>query len=252
MRLPARFPHPQFLRAGRPRRWLVVLAALLVLPATAFSQVGYPPASSPYRALAAKYMLSLVGGYAAGTGGVVGVGPSTGRLGGLRFDLHISGPGDAQFNINYGSLERKIIDPDTVPEARDLGTAQQSILFADAGLDLVLTGEKTWYGLAPYVGASLGLALGGDVPEDSLSGFDFSTKFMVGPRLGVRWHPFERIFLRVEGRDMIWQLRYPDAFSYEPDGTPLSDPLIDPETRGDTQWTHNPMLMVSLGFVISR
>jgi hypothetical protein len=121
------------------------------------------------------------------------------------------------------------------------------VIFADAGLDLVLTGEKTWNGLAPYLGASLGLALGGEVPADS-SGYQFSTKFIVGPRIGVRWHPIQRIAIRFEARDMIWQLKYPPTFFEEPINAPGADPILDPLTSRDTQWTHNPMLTVSVGY----
>ncbi|MGD2135676.1 MAG: hypothetical protein PVF27_05925 [Gemmatimonadales bacterium] len=250
MLLPSRFTNAHPRRARQSIPLVIVLAALLVPSAPALCQVGYPPSRSPYRDIDAKYILTLVGGYAAGDGGRIDVGPSTGRLGGIRFDLHLSGPGVAQFNINYGSLERKIIDPDAPPEERDLGTANQSILFADAGLDMVLTGAKTWHGLAPYVGASVGIALGGSVPEDSVSGFDFSTRFMVGPQIGFRWHPHRRIVFRVEGRTMIWRLSYPGGFFEAPERAPDADPVLDLEVHGETQWVHNPMLMVSLGFVI--
>ena len=224
---------------------MAVLAALHWTGAAA--QVGHPPESSPYRFLDSRYQLTLVGGYALGNGGRVGVGPSTGMLGGVRLDLHLSGPATAGFGIVAGRLERRLLDPTEGLDTRDHGTAQQTVLFADAGFDLVFTGQKTWHGLAPYMGASLGLALGGSVPADS-STFQFSSKFIAGPRIGLRWHPVQRLAIRFEARDMIWQLKYPSIFFEDPADAPGTDPILDAATMKDTEWTNNPMLTVSVGY----
>jgi hypothetical protein len=225
----------------------LALALGMMAPALAKAQVGHAPGRSPYRDITAKYILSFVGGYTDGGGGNIGVGPSTGYLGGLRLDLHLGGPGNARFNLNYGSLERALIDPDAPLDERNVGTVQQSVIMLDAGLDLVLTGAKTWYGLAPYAGASLGIAFGGSVPADSL-GFSFSTKFVFGPQIGIRFHPFNRVMLRVEGRDLLWQLSYPSGFFDPPERDPTAPSVLNPLIDGKKSWTHNPQLVVSLGF----
>jgi hypothetical protein len=90
----------------------------------------------------------------------------------------------------------------------------------------------------------MGLALGGSVPADTLSTFNFNTKFMVGPQIGFRWHPVRSFFLRVEGRDMLWKLSYPDSY-FEGDF-----PVLDPLVNKTTEWTHNLMLFASLGFAL--
>jgi hypothetical protein len=221
------------------------------LPPAADAQVGHRPDASPYREIAGKYSLTLFGGQSWGSGGKVEVGPGGGPLGGARFDLHLAGPGAIQLGLALGSFDRVLLNPsDTVPENRVLGTTSQSVILVDGGLNFVFTGEKTWHGLAPYLGASLGLALGGDVPEDTLSGFTFSTKFIVGPQLGVRWHITDRVLVRFEARDVIWRLSYPGGFFELPEGTSEDvEPLLDPRFNKQTQWTHNPMLLAALGWV---
>ncbi len=87
------------------------------------------------------------------------------------------------------------------------------------------------------------------MPEDT-SGFEFSTKFMVGPRLGLRWYPLERFSLRIEARDMLWRLAYPSRFFSEPALAPDSDPVLDSRTTKPNQWTHHPMFLFSLGYAI--
>ena len=192
----------------------------------------------------AKYLVSINGGYSWGSGGKVEAGPANGPIVGGRFDVNLAGPGSIQVGINWANLNRKLIDPNADPDDRVFGTATQSVFMADAGLILTFTGQKTWHGFAPYIGASMGLALGGSVEADTLSTFNFNTKFMVGPQLGFRWHPVRQFFLRIEGRDMLWKLSYPDEYF---NGDP---PVLDPQVNKRTEWTHNLMLLVSLGFTL--
>lgn len=226
---------------SKPPPTLLAIILGVSLATAVHAQVGHPPTSSPYRDQRAKYLFSLNGGYSWGSGGKVEAGPSSGPIVGARFDLHLAGPGSVQAGINVGQLERHLIDPSADPDDRVAAVERQSVIMADVGAFLVLTGEKTWYGFAPYFGASMGIALGGTVPGDTLSPFNFSTKFMVGPQLGFRWHPGRRVFLRVEGRDMLWKLSYPNEFF---DADP---PVLDRALNKESEWTHNPMLMASLG-----
>jgi len=229
-------------RKLQPALFALILGVSLT--ATGEAQVGHPPTSSPYRDLRDKYFASINGGYSWGSGGKVEAGPANGPIVGARFDVHLAGPGSIQVGINWGNLNRQLIDPNADPGDRVYGTTTQSVFMADAGLILTFTGQKTWYGFAPYLGASMGLALGGSVPEDTLSTFTFNTKFIVGPQLGFRWHPVRQFFLRIEGRDMLWKLSYPNEYF---DADP---PVLDPQVNKTTEWTHNLMLLVSLGFVL--
>lgn len=230
---------------------LLYLALVVGVPGMARGQVGYEPTRSPYRDLTTKYMVSLTGGYSWGGGGKTGVGPGEGQVYGGRVDVHLAGPGTAQFGINVGNLDRVLIDPTQGPDDRVLGTVKQSVLMGEVGLNLVLTGEKSWHGFAPYIGLALGLAIGGSVPEDSLSGYEFNTKFLADPQIGLRWHMTRNISVRVEFRDVIWRLSYPERFFLAPPAYP-DDPVLDPQFNKDTDWTHNPMLLFSVGYAFGR
>jgi hypothetical protein len=226
------------------------VALLFLWPTTGTAQVGHDPDSSPYRDIFGKFILGVEGGYASGSGGSAGVGPAEGPFGGARLDIHLSGPANVGFEALYASLDRLIIDPTLLPDERELGTVKQSIIYLMGGVGLHFTGHKTWHGLAPFIGASLGLAFGGNVPEDSvMAGFSYDTKFVIAPWAGIRWHLGNRLSLRIEARDMIWQLKYPDAFFEAPaTGAP---PVLNPLTQGVSEWTHNFWFLGVLGYTIS-
>lgn len=228
---------------------MLLICSLLGVFQTASAQVGYRPESSPYRDLRAKRVLSLAGGYLSGSSGAAEVGPGSGPFAGARFDLHVGGPAGVTFGASMAKLERIIIDPALGPDNRTLDTTSQSVVLLDAGIDLLLTGEKTWHGMIPYFGGGLGMALGGGVNADS-SGFSFSTHFTTGPRLGVWLHPSDRITFRIEGRDILWRLKYPDGFFSAPEKAPTESPVLDANVMKDTQWVHHLTLTITLGYTI--
>jgi hypothetical protein len=230
----------------------LLIFSLLSVYQVALAQVGHRPESSPYRDLQARRVLSFAGGYLNGSSGTAKVGPGGGPFAGARFDLHLSGPAALSFGAGMASLQRIIIDPTWGPENRTLDTASQSILLLDANFDMLLTGEKTWHGMIPYFGVGLGFALGGDVPADSLSGYSFSTHFTTGPHLGVWLIPSRLFSFRVEVRDRIWRLKYPDGFFSVPANEPTELPVLDANIMKDTQWVNNLTLTFTLGYTIGN
>lgn len=234
----------------RSRTCLGLIAVIAsAFPGVAGAQVGHAPDASPYREVRARHVASAFGGYLQGEAGKVGVGPTDGLLIGARYEFLFSGPVAIDLRIAFADLDRGVIDPTQLPGQRDKGTFSQSVVMADAGINLVLTGAKTWRGLAPYVGGALGLAFGGKVPQDS-STFEFQTQFMVAPQAGVRWHIGDRVVVRFEGRDAIWRLKYPDLFFDPPVADPDGEPVLDPLTNSNTDWTHHLVLTISLGYAL--
>lgn len=225
-----------------------VLLALLI-PGVAAAQVGHAPGASPYRDARVRQYLTFSGAYLTGGKGAAGVGPSDGFLGGVRWDVRLGAPTYAHVGLSAGSLQRVIIDPQEGPAARIQDTVTQSVLMAEAGLGLALTGQKTWHGFAPYVAASLGMAFGGSVPADSI-GFQFRRRFFVGPLAGVRWHISDRLHFRVEGRDIVWRLSYPVVFFEEPANAPGEPPVLNPDEMRGTEWVHHPALVFSIGYAL--
>src|SRR3970282_2400370 len=87
--------------------------------------------------------------------------------------------------VQGATLDRRLVDTTAAPDSGSLGIARQSVIIADAGVTLRITGPKTWHGWMPYVGGSLGLATGSTVTQDS-SGFAFGNPFQFGARLVLR------------------------------------------------------------------
>ena len=200
-------------------------------PPTALAQIGHDPAHSPYRDLRASHQITFTGGYLAGGGGEAGAGPKQGPLAGLRYSLSLSGSLEMTAGVHGASLDRFLVDSGTV--------ARQSVIIADAGFTLRITGPKTWRGWMPYVGASMGLATGSAVVQDS-SGFAFGNPFQFGPRLGLRRYTGGSVGLWIEGWDPIWRLRYPGTWQTR------AVPLVSV----NRQWVHNPVLLVGVSFIL--
>lgn len=225
---------------------VLACAALASTAATPFAapalkaQVGHPPNRSPYRDIRVSHALTLSAGYVNGSGGKLRAGPSVGPVASLRYSIHLGGPFEAVMGAAGAELERTVY-ANGVPS----DTVRQGVLLADVGLGFVVTGHKTWHGLAPYVGVTLGAAFGEGVPEDT-TGFNFKRRFQFGPQAGIRWYPTSSLSVQLEFKDTLWRLVYPASFFRNPPGQPLLKPSVD----SDRQWTHNPALSFGIGLKI--
>ncbi|MEX0690874.1 MAG: hypothetical protein WD934_00930 [Gemmatimonadales bacterium] len=225
----------------------LVLLMIVVCPAVLAAQVGHAPERSPYRDITGRTSLVLQGGLLGGSGGLLDIGPTGGALYGFRLETVLSGPTDGFLGFTRGRPERMLVDP-TAPEAsRVSGPESQSLVIVDAGLTILLAGEKTWNGLAPFVGASLGMGFATTPAADTTSGFRFNAKLVTGPHVGVRWYATRSISLRAEGRLLFWQLKYPSLFFQSPAGAPNDPPVLDPASSPDSEWTSHPVLHFGLG-----
>jgi hypothetical protein len=198
-----------------------------------------------------KQALVFFGGYLNGGDGSAGVGPADGPLAGARWEITVGAPSILFLGVSGASLNRRLINPDNSPSTRNIGTAKQTIVMLDGGLNVVLTGRKTWRGFAPYAGFQMGMAFGGSVPEDS-SGFNFKTKFHIGPAVGIRFYPNPRIQLRVEGRGIFWRLSYPQRFFQPPANAPGTDPVLNELIETDSDWVFHPTLTFGIGYTLRR
>lgn len=229
----------------------LVLVAALGTSSEVRSQVGHPPESSPYTPLRATKVISLGVGYLGGSEGSAAVGPTDGLLAIGRFNMRIGGPLELDGSFGMANLERAIIDPLTVPTDSIVDVAKQTVTLLDLGIMLLLTGQKTWHRTVPYVGASFGVAFGGSIPEDTLSGFNFKTQFQLAPTVGLRWYPSDRLMVRIEFRDIVWRLSYPGTFFEIPEDDISASPVLDPTVANDTEWTHHPSVLFTIGYAIS-
>jgi hypothetical protein len=224
-----------------------LVAAGLLAPAEVMAQVGHAPERSPYRDLRAKQAASFFGGYLGGSRGAVSVGPAGGPLVGIRYDHIIGTPFDIHLGLSYAHLKRFVVDPTRPVATRTTGPVFQDLVMMETGMSLVVMGRKTWRGFSPFVGGTMGIAFETGLSTEA-SGYRFGTKFMFNPHIGLKWFPVQAFSLKIEGRDYVWRLSYPDQYAVTVvTGLP---PVLPAGTRL-TEWTHHPTLLVSVGYTFT-
>lgn len=196
-----------------PRIAVATVAVLCTLPPAHMSaQVGHNPAHSPYHDIQRGSTVRVVGGYFSGSRGKIPVGPTDGPTGGLRYEVAASGVFTFAAGLAYAQTDAYYFDPlDTLAPRR--GPVDNDVLFADVGLQASLTGGKSWHRFQPYVGVTLGLAIGSTIAADT-SGYNFGTKLSYGPEGGLRWYPARRLSMELSYRLVLYKQQYP--FSYIP------------------------------------
>jgi len=137
-----------------------------------------------------------------------------------------------------------VVDPTKDSVSRKSGPYDNTVVLADAGLQLVLTGRKTWRGFAPYVGGALGVAVGSTVKRDT-SGYQFGTKVTIAPNAGVRWYPARRFSVRADFRLLLWKLKYPVSYKVP---NAIDGGRVLPVTAPLTEWTTHPWATIGVGW----
>lgn len=223
-----------------------LLVCLAVVPSwhVCAAQVGHDPARSPFRDIVRGAGVRVWAGYLGGDRGTVGVGHANGRTWGLRYELPVGGAVSFAFGAAYAETDRFVVDPTQDSDVRKSGPFRDDALLADAGLQFLLTGAKTWHGFAPYLGAALGLAISRGSPPDE-SGYQFGTKFTFGPSAGIRWYPARRLSVQADARLVFWRLTYPPDYQQplSPDGTTVLPPRAE-----RTEWTRHPWFGLGVGW----
>jgi hypothetical protein len=226
---------------------LLSLAVAFGVTSQLYAQVGHSPERSPYTDLLTNHNISVLYHLIGGNGGVVEVGPTSGNAVGVRYTIRLGTPSEIHAGFWVGDFDRLVIDPAQAPANRVVENTTNRMTGIEVGLNWLLTGKKSWHRLAPYFGASFGILFGGTIPTDP-GAFGFNGKFTAAPSIGVRWHPTNSIALRVEGRDILWKLTYPNSYFFEPEFGPGTSPVLDPATQTDSEWTHQPTLTLGLSY----
>src|SRR5881296_3204064 len=219
--------------------WLSVVASWNGVSA----QVGHEPAHSPYHDVRGGGVLVFTFGYLGGSRGGVGVGPSDGKTGGIRYEVPFGAVG-ASLGLAYARMDRFVVDPFKDTTSRKSALSTNDVVLADAGLQLVLTGRKTWRGFAPYVGGALGVAIGSTSPRDP-GGYKFGTKLTLAPNAGLRWYPARRLSVRGDFRLVLWKLNYPLQYKA---GDPTDHVPVLAPSAALTEWTAHPWATIGVGW----
>jgi len=226
---------------------VALVAAALAGPAAA--QVGHDPAHSPYQDLKWGQFISVSVGKAFGGGGTLGIGPHSGSMVLARYEFLADRPVSVSVGVGFGQLDRNYADLTALTD-RVKGPVKHDVYLVDATFQLNATGAKTWHGLAPYLSAGLGLAFASKVSADA-SGYNFGTRFSFAPSAGVRAFLSRRLYLRLEGRAIFWNLSYPTTYqTSDPDGLGPVQPLLFGAAR--KEWAPLPVVHVGLGYAFRR
>src|SRR5712691_13544152 len=236
--------------SGWAIRTAIGVAALLSAqpPNRLAAQVGHDPASSPYHDILLHSGPVFFVGHLGADRGVARAGTSNATTFGARYEIPAGRSLHFQFTGAYLHGDRFIIDPraDSTSPARRTGPFKSDLALVEVGMQLRLTGGKTWRGFAPYAGTGLGLMFDVDSPGDTTrSGYQFGTKLVLALASGVRWYPARRLTIIADARAQLWRLKYPVSFhSAAPDGSrviPLTQPLTD--------WTLHPWISLGIGWI---
>lgn len=234
---------------NRTRRFLFALASGFVLAHLATgplaAQVGPAPSASPYRDILHGNGWTITAGQVFGNGGPLGLSPNSGMSVGLRYDIRLSGLLQGYASLGYLATERGLINPDDSVVHRRGGPVDQTVWTPEIGLQLNLTGPKSWHHLAPYASVGLGAAVGEGVAEDTTE-FKFGTKLLITPAAGVRVMLGSRVNLRVEGMFYYWKMKYPQLWRVPPANEPTAPPPIT-TADGLDDWIPTPSLRIGFG-----
>jgi hypothetical protein len=236
---------------GRARAERALLAAVLLAAAGATplaAQVGHEPGASPFHDLTTRQALTFSAGYFGGNEAAAGVGWRRAALYAGRLDTHLGGPIDLYVSIGFAGSSRYRIDTSLDSATRTSGPFKRSLVLADLGLVLNLTGAKTWHRLAPYVGVGAGEVFPSKTEKD-VGGYNAGTNFSFIPLVGTRVHFSRTLAARIELRDYFFRYEWPLLYFYPVDknSVRIYPPVLDPNVQHDKQWVHN--LTFSVGIV---
>ncbi|HEX3157339.1 MAG TPA: hypothetical protein VHQ45_02385 [Gemmatimonadaceae bacterium] len=231
---------------NRVLRGVLFASSLLCVPVAAVAQVGHLPEESPYRDLPYKQELGLFSGYYNASEGAAGVAPQSGPMIGARYELRIGGPVQFMARVVNVFSQRTALDP-TKPVAERASSASVNLVLADVGITGNLTGQKSWHGLVPIVQAGLGLA--SDFQKEDVGGYDFGTPFALTFGTGFRYSRGDRLELRADVTDYLYQLEYPQRY-FVANGT--QPPILNPAITTEKEWKHNFNFALGLTYHFAR
>ena len=215
------------------------------------AQVGYDPAHSPYRDILHGNGWTVTYGRVYGSGGPLRVSPNSGASIGVRYDVRFSRLLQGFVGVSRLGLQREILNRDDSLVHRYTGPVDQNVWTPEMGMQLNLSGAKSWRGVAPFASVSIGAAIGSSVASDT-SGLVFGTKLLFSPSLGVRYYLGERLHVRAEGQLLYWKMKYPSTWTLEPakqpsqSGQPTTAPVAN--VTGLNDWIHTPGLRFGIGY----
>ncbi len=223
-------------------------AALLlaVAPTRVEAQVGHLPDKSPYEDVKPGQTLTLSAGRLGVKRDPAKVAPDAGMLFGLRYDLPIGGPAGFFVSYEFAPSQRRVLDPGKPAATRLVGTPNVTTHVVDLGLDVSLTGRKTWHRLMPSLTGGLGLV--SDFGGLDTGAYKFGTKFTFAYGAAIKYLLRNGWTIRADATNHIWQYQYPDRYFVKASDT--TSVLTD--TKARSAWRGNWALSGGVSIPIFR
>jgi len=226
---------------------LVLTAAMLCLAvAPLAAQVGTEPEKSPYQDFTYHQDFGVFGGYFGGNRGSANIGPKSSSIFGVRYGLHIGGPAEMSIRIARASSTRNVIDPTKIGAERDLGTESDPIWIADVGINLALTGQKSFHHIIPVFGLGLGASKSNSSKD--VGGYSFGTGLAIHFGGGLKFVSHGPWGARVDLTDYLWQLSYPASYFV----TPIGGTPVLAAGQAQNEWRSNTTITFGLSYIFSR
>ncbi len=207
-----------------------VVALGSLLPALASAQVGHLPANSPFEDVKLGQNLSIMGGWMAMKRDPADVAPKSSLAAAVRYDIAVGGPASLYVRYLAAPSERKLLVPTNPRATRVISTPGVTTHQLDGGLDLSLTGKKTWHRLIPSLVGGAGIV--SDFAAADTGSYQFGTKFSFSYGLGLRYLPRKGPMIRVDLTNFLWQYDFPDRYFVRASDT--TSVLTD--TRNRSAW----------------
>ncbi len=220
--------------------------ASLSVPAMARAQVGHLPNKSPYEDVKIGQTLTVMGGWLAVQRDLADVAPASSWMTGLRYDIGVGGPASLFARYMVSPSERRLLAPGNPLATRVLGTRGVTTHVLDGGLDLSLTGRKTWHHLMPSV--NIGSGIVSDFAKADTGAYKFGTKFSFNYGFSMRYLPRRGPQVRIDATSNFWKYQYPDRYFVKAADTTS----ILTDTRKREGWRRNWGLTAGVMFPIFR
>lgn len=225
---------------------LTLLGAMSLTPSLLRAQVGHRPSQSPYEDIKVGQTLSVSGGWLAIQRDPAGVAPQAAAFGQLRYDVGIGGPASLFARYSLATTERTLFAPSAIASARKTGTPGVAMHVIDAGIDVALTGKKTWRHLIPSLTGGLGIV--SDFASVDSGGYQFGVKFALSYGLALRYVRASGLQLRLDATNFRWQYDYPDRYFV----TATDSTSILTDTKNRSAWRGNWGLSAGVAIPVFR
>lgn len=209
----------------------MALSLFAVAPLRA--QVGHMPNASPYEDFKIGQTLTPMAGRLIMGRDPAGVAPQSSVMGALRYDVGVGGPASLFVRYLAAPSTRRVLNPAEPRATRVFATPRVTTQMLDGGLDIALTGRKTWRRLLPSINGGVGIV--SDFAKADTGAYQFGTNFSFSYGFSLRYITRRGPQLRVDLSNFIWQYQYPDRYFVKASDTTS----VLTNTRDRSKWRGN-------------